>query len=181
MAEDLARRIRATQCRTLVTGCPSSFDAFSRDYPAMGLDLGGIEVLHTAQYLDRLRQAGRLVVRSDAASSATLLDGTYLGRKHRIFEEPRRVLQSLPRLDLREMSWSRELAWSCGEPGGVFRLLHPELSKQMAERVLAEAAQTGAEVLVTTCPATKAALTEANRPQPRVLDLAEVVAPDATA
>lgn len=181
MAEDLARKIRATQCRTLVTGCPSSFDAFSKDFPAMGLDLGGIEVLHTAQYLDRLRQENRLVVQSDAVSSATLLDSTYLGRKHGIFEEPRRVLQSLPGLDLREMAWSRELAWSCGEPGGIFRLLQPELSKQLAERVLTEAAQTGAEVLVTTCPATKTALAEANRPRPRVLDLAEIVAPEATA
>ena len=60
MAEDLAGQIRATRCRTLVTGCPSSFDAFTRDYPAMGLDLGGIEVLHAAQYLDRLLAEGRL-------------------------------------------------------------------------------------------------------------------------
>jgi Fe-S oxidoreductase len=176
MAQALVAQIRATQCRTLITGCPSSFDAFTKDFPAMGLDLGGIEVLHTAQYLDRLGQEGRLIAQRPTVSSATLLDGTYLGRKHAIFDPPRRVLQRLPGLAVREMGWSRELAYSAGESGGVFRLLQPDLSRQMAARVLAEAATTGAEVLVTTCPATKAALAEAKPSSPRVLDLAELVA-----
>jgi len=175
MARELAAQIRATQCRTLVTGCPSSYDVFRRDFPAMGLDLGPIEVLHTAQYLDRLGQEGRLTPRRATVSSATLLDGTYLGRTHKLFEEPRRVLGRLPGLTLREMAWSRELACACGEPGGVFRLLQPGLSRQLAARVLAEAAHSGAEVLVTTCPATKTALAEADG-GPQVLDLAEVVA-----
>ena len=175
MAERLVQQIRATQCRTLVTGCPSSFDAFTRDFPAMGLDLGRIEVLHTAQYLDRLFQEKRFVPSKAAVSSATVLDGTYLGRTRAVFDEPRRVLGRLPGLALREMAWSRELAYSSGEPGGIFRLLQPELSRLMAVRVLAEAAETGAQVLVTTCPATKAALAEAKHASPQVLDLAEVV------
>jgi Fe-S oxidoreductase len=176
MAEALVEQIRATQCRILVTGCPSAFHAFMHDYPAMGLDLGGIEVLHAAQYLDRLCQENRLTPRGASVSSATVLDGTYLGRTHAIFDEPRRVLERLPGLAVREMAWSRELAYAAGEPGGIFRLLQPGLSKQMAARVLAEAAATRAEVLVTTCPATKTALAEAQLATPAVLDLAELVA-----
>jgi Fe-S oxidoreductase len=175
MAQDLVAQIRATQCRTLVTGCPSSFNAFVKDYPAMGLDLGGIEVLHTTQYLERLCQQHRLVPRRAPVSSATLLDGTYLGRTHAILDEPRQVLERLPGLDVREMGWSRELAYASGEPGGIFRLLQPDLSRQMATRVLAEAAQTRAEVLVTTCPATKTALAGAQLSSPRVLDLVELL------
>lgn len=176
MAEELVRKIRATQCRTLVTGCPSAFDAFTRDYPAMGLELGGIEVLHAAQYLDRLCQENRLPLGKAPVSSATLLDGTYLGRTHALFEEPRRVLERMPELDVREMASCGELAYSTGEPGGVFRLVEPILSKQMAARVLAEAAETQAEVLVTTCPATKTALAEARIGPPHVLDLVQLVA-----
>ncbi|MDD4267364.1 MAG: (Fe-S)-binding protein [Thermoguttaceae bacterium] len=176
MAEDLAGQIRATRCRTLVTGCPSSFDAFTRDYPAMGLDLGGIEVLHAAQYLDRLLAEGRLAPLLSAATSATLLDGTYLGRTHGIFDPPRRVLGKLAGLDLREMTWTRELAYSAGEPGGVFQLLQPELSRQVAARVLEEAAKTGAAVLATTCPATKTALAEVEQASLEVLDVAEILA-----
>jgi Fe-S oxidoreductase len=128
----------------------------------MGLDLGGIEVLHTTQYLDRLFRENRFELRRPPLSSASLLDGTYLGRTHAVHDEPRRVLQRVPGLDVREMVWSRELAYTAGESGGVFRVFQPGLSRQMAGRVMAEASQTGAEALITTCPATKAALAEAD-------------------
>ena len=176
MAAELVAAIRATGCRLLVTACPSAFDAFTSDYPAMGLDLSGIEVLHASQYLDRLLQENRLALRRAPASSATLLDSTYLGRTHGIFEEPRRVLNRIPGLALREMGWSRELAYACGEPGGIFRMLHPELSEKLSRRVLAEAATAGTEVLVTECPASQIALQEATPAGMVVRDLVEVVA-----
>ena len=176
MAEDLVKQIRATGCKTLVTGCPSAFDAFVRDYPALGLELAGIEVLHTSQYVDRLCQAKRLPMPKKLASSATILDGTYLGRTHSVFDAPRQVLQSVPGVTLSEMGWSRELAHACGESGGIFRLLQPSLSKELAQRVLAEAALTRADVLVTTCPATKTALCEAAPAAPKAIDLVELVA-----
>lgn len=176
MAQTLLAQIRATRCRTIVTGCPSAFDAFITDYPAMGLDLSGIEVLHAAQYVDRLLQENRLAIRQPIPSKATILDGTYLGRTHGIIEQPRRVLQGIPGLTMCEMGWTRELAYACGEPGGVFRLLHPDLSKALSERVLAEALHSGADLLVTTCPATLIALQEARCSGPVVRDLVEVVA-----
>ena len=142
----------------------------------MGLELAGIEVLHVSQYLDRLCQEQRIVPRKSPIASATLLDGTYLGRTHKVFDEPRRMLGRLPGLTVREMGWSRELAYSVGEPGGIFRLLQPTLSRQLAARVMAEAAQTGVEALVTTCAVTKTALAEPQVASPRVLDLIEVVA-----
>lgn len=176
MAEDLVRKIRSTGCRTLVTACPSSYDAFKTDYPAMGLDLDGIEVLHAAEYLDRLVDQGRLKLPAPRGASATLLDNTYLGRYHGIFDAPRRVLAKLFAEGLREMGWTREFAHSCGEPGGVFRLLHPKESVDLARRVLAEAASTGADVLVTTCPVTKTTLLEAKGETAEIRDLVELAA-----
>ena len=176
MAQTLVGQIRATQCKTIVTTCPSAYDALVTDYPAMGLDLSGIEVLHAAQYLDRLVQQNGIAPRQAVASKATLLDGTYLGRTHKIFDPPRHVLQRVPGLTLVEMGWTRELAYACGEPGGVFQLLHPDLSKGLCERMLGEAERSGADLLVTTCPATQVAVQEANGTKLAVRDLVEVVA-----
>ncbi len=175
-AERLLKSIRAAGCRQLVTACPSAFDAFVNDYPAMGLDLSGIEVLHASQYLDRLAQENRLPLAQPAKSSMTLLDSSYLGRYHGVLDEPRRLLGRIPQARLLEMVWSGKLAYACGESGGVFRLLHPDLSVSLAERVLAEAASVGAELLVTTCPASKTALLEANRAGLPIRDLVEVLA-----
>jgi Fe-S oxidoreductase len=74
------------------------------------------------------------------------------------------------------MAWNRELAYACGEPGGVFHSLHPELSRSAAARVLEEAAKTGADVLITACAATLTSLQQANRTNLAVRDLVEVVA-----
>lgn len=175
-AQKLLAAIRASGCRQLVTACPSAFDAFVSDYPAMGLDMSGIEVLHASQYLDRLAQEKRLSLTKPSASSVTLLDSSYLGRFHNVTEEPRRLLGRIPQAGFQEMGWSGKLAYACGESGGVFRLLHPELSVSLAQRVLAEASTTGAKVLVTTCPASKTALLEANPGSLQVRDLVELVA-----
>ncbi|HPA18453.1 MAG TPA: (Fe-S)-binding protein [Verrucomicrobiae bacterium] len=175
-AESLVKKIRASACKVLVTTCPSSYDAFKSDYPAMGLDLSGIEILHASQYLDRLLSEKRIAPRRHLAAGATLLDGTYLGRHHGIFEEPRRVLATVLGSEHSEMIWSREMAHAAGEAGGVFQLLHPELSLGLAARVLDQAAQAGASVLAVTCPATKAALLAADRDGMQVRDIVELVA-----
>lgn len=176
MASQLAAEIRAVRPKLLVTTCPSAFDAFKSDFPAWGQDLADIEVLHAVQYVDRLMEQGTIVPRPQAAAAVTYLDGTYLGRKHAIFDEPRRLLGRIPGLDFREMVWTRELAYACGEPGGVFYRLHPDLSRRMAARAFAEAAATGADVLVTACPATRELLQAVNSTKLAVLDIVEVVA-----
>ncbi len=176
MAESLVAEIRAACPKTLVTTCPSAFDAFKTDFPDLGVDLSDVEVLHAAQYIDRLMEQGALSLRKQTATVATFLDGTYLGRTHGVYEEPRRILGKLPGLSVREMDWSKELAYSCGEPGGVFHMLYPELSRRMAERVLEEASKTGASVLVTTCPATLTSLEKVSHRSLKVRDLVEVVA-----
>ena len=55
-------------------------------------------------------------------------------------------------------------------------MLHPELSQSMAARVLEEAAKTGADTLVTACPATLTLLQQVNRTSLAVRDTVEVVA-----
>jgi len=175
-ATGLLEQIRSTGCTAIVTTCPSAFDAFTSDYPSMGLDMGGIEVLHAVQYVDRLIAEKRISPRKHIAKTATLLDGTYLGRTHGIYDAPRRVLDSVLATERREMSWSKELAHSAGEAAGIFGLLHPALGSAMANRVLDEAARSGADILATTCPATKTALLAARRDGIEIRDIVELVA-----
>ncbi len=175
MAADLAEQIRAARPKVLVTTCPSSLDAFRTDFPAMGIDLSGIEVLHATQWIDRMMAEGRLAPRQHASGVITFLDGTYLGRTHGVYDEPRRILGHIPGLTLREMTWSRNLAYSCGEPGGIFQQVQPELSRRLAARVLDEAMTTGADTLVTACPATLSILEEANQTDLVVKDIVEMV------
>ncbi len=172
-ARELAVRIRSTGCRILVTACPSSYDAFKRDYGAL---LEGIEILHATEYVNRLLDEGRFVPRRALAQSVTPQDSDYLCRYNQLDDAPRRMLAAIPDLELKEMEWTRGLALSCGEAGGVFRLLYSELSRQLAARVLAEANRTGARRLATVCPITKQVLTEANHSPLEIRDVVELFA-----
>ncbi len=175
VAADLAEQIRAAKPKVLVTTSPSDYDAFRTDFPAMGIDLAGIEILHATQCIDRMLAKGRLAPREDASGVVTFLDDTYLGRSYGLFDEPRRILGAVSGLELREMGWTRELAHSCGEPGGIFQQVQPELSQRLAARVLDEAAATGADTLVTACPATLSILQQANQTDLAVKDIVEMV------
>ena len=44
-----------------------------------------MEILHAAEYIDRLMEQGNLVPRNPACMVATFLDGTYPGRTHAVY------------------------------------------------------------------------------------------------
>jgi Fe-S oxidoreductase len=176
-AADIARRlaahVRSTGCRLLVTTCPSSYDAFKKDY---GTLFEGIEVLHATEYIARLMQQGVVSPEAKLQHSVALHDSDYLCRYNGVCDEPRQVLQSIPGVALREMSWTRDKAHSCGEVGGVFSLMFPELGERLPRRLLDEAKCTGAQILATTCPVTKRALIAVNETDMEIRDVVEVFA-----
>jgi len=176
VAEELWPRIRSTGCKVLVTTCPNSYDTFKNDYAAMGFDLDGIEVLHATEYVARLVNEGRVTPRNALHRSVTPQDSTYLCRFNDACDGLRRVLQGIPGVDLKEMSWTRDRAHSCGEAGGVLRLLYPELSEELAKRMLEEASRTAAQVLATACPVTKRSLASVNGRGIEIRDVVELFA-----
>jgi len=67
-----------------------------------------------------------------------------------VYEAPRNILRAIPGLSLAEMWRIREYSFCCGGGGGVFDT-YPELAASAACHRLAEAGDTGAEMLVTAC------------------------------
>ena len=68
-----------------------------------------------------------------------------------VYDPPRRILKSIPGVQLVEMERIREYSWCCGAGGGV-REAYPEFSLWTAEERIAEACATGAEAIVSACP-----------------------------
>jgi Fe-S oxidoreductase len=173
-AEALSARIRSTRCKILVTACPSSYDAFRNDYDGL---LDGIEVLHATEYAARLLREKRIAPKNSFGGRAvTPQDSDYLCRYNGRYDDLRSVLAAIPDADVKTMRWTRELAYSSGEAGGVLRLLHPELAAQLAGRVLNEARQSGAQVLATVCPITKTTLAGAGADGLEIRDVLELLA-----
>jgi Fe-S oxidoreductase len=132
----------------IVTQCPHCFNTFANEYPDLG---GHYEVLHHSQLLARLVADGRLRPAAGEHQTVTFHDSCYLGRMNGIFEEPRRLLQSIPGLELIEMPRNRSRGYCCGAGGGMI-FLEERGGRRVNHVRTEEAAATGADVVASACP-----------------------------
>ena len=109
------------------------------------------EVVHIAQYLSELINDGRLVLNKEYNKKVTYHDPCYLGRHNGIYDEPRQVLQKISALELTEMVDSKENSLCCGGGGGRIWMDTPK-GERFSDLRLEQAVETGAKVLVTSCP-----------------------------
>ena len=132
----------------IIVSSPHCYYTFKNEYPELG---GNFEVIHFSQYIGELIDQGKLTFSKELAKRVTYHDPCYLGRHSGVYEEPRRVLRSIPGLELVEMGESREEAVCCGGGGGGIWLDTPK-EERLSDLRLNQALDTGAEVLVVACP-----------------------------
>jgi len=134
---------------TLVTSCAGCFKTIKQDYPKVG-ELN-FQVLHTVEFLERLRQEGKLTFPHRVERKVTYHDPCHLGRATGVFDAPRKIMQSIPGLELIEMPRHDEYSRCCGAGGGV-KAGFPDLQEKMALARVKEAEETGAQELISACP-----------------------------
>jgi len=145
--------------KRVVTQCPGCYRTLLKDYDSMGIDTG-VEVLHITQYLAQLLDGGDIKLKQvGKGKKVTYHDPCHLGRHCGIYEEPRKVIGALG-YELTEMPRNRETAWCCGAGGGV-KSGYPDFALWTAKERIREAVDTGADVLLTSCPFCELNLREA--------------------
>ncbi|MCS7171902.1 MAG: (Fe-S)-binding protein [Armatimonadetes bacterium] len=146
--EEHAKLLAEAGVWTLVTTSPHCFDMFRRFYPDLS---GRFRPLHHTQYLAALVEDGRLRFTRELHVRVTYHDPCYLGRRHGIYDEPRRLLTAIPGVELVEMRDHQEEALCCGGGGGRMWMETPAEERFSNLRVQ-QAVEAGAEVLATACP-----------------------------
>jgi heterodisulfide reductase subunit D len=169
--------VRARGARQVVFTCPSCYHLWKHTYPQVAAaEMEGLEVLHASEFLAQLLDEGRLPLR-EKQQTVTYHDPCDLGRKGKIYDAPRRILQNLPGLTLVEMRDNRENGLCCGG-GGNLETFDPGLMAEAAGRRLAQVQETGASLVVSACQQCERTLTNAARQQKlriRVTDIVEIV------
>jgi Fe-S oxidoreductase len=121
---------------------------------------------------------GRLVFKAPLEARVVYHDPCSLGRGLEVYEEPRKVLQAIPGLELVESRHNREKGECCGSGGGM-RFTNPEIAATAARQTLEGKTATGAEVVVTSCPSCQLAFqgaTAALGARVEVVDLVSLAA-----
>ncbi|MCK5152688.1 MAG: hypothetical protein KAQ65_12630, partial [Candidatus Thorarchaeota archaeon] len=142
--------IKKTGAKTVVTACAGCFRTWKVDAPAENLDYP-FEVLHITEYLDLLVREGKIAFQSPKQIKVTYHDPCHLGRHAEVYEAPRRVIQAVENVELVEMETNKRYAHCCGSGGGV-KSSCGDLADAISADRIEEALETGAEILVTTCP-----------------------------
>ncbi len=134
--------------KKILASSPHCFHTFKNEYREFKADF---EVVHVSQYLSQLLNEGKLKPTKEYPKRVTYHDPCYLGRHNGIYDEPRNVLKKIPGLELVEMANSREDSLCCGMGGGRI-WMETAKEERFSNIRLEQAIQTGAEVLVTSCP-----------------------------
>jgi len=147
LARDNLQEFSKKGIKNIITGCPECYYTLKVDYPKY-LDDWNISVKHMTEVIAPLIEKGQLTS-GKFEQKVTYHDPCTLGRYSKIFDQPRRILESIDGLEVVEMADNREKALCCGASPWVHCGL---VNKQIQKERLAQAGATGADVLATACP-----------------------------
>ncbi|MBA7693564.1 putative iron-sulfur-binding oxidoreductase FadF [subsurface metagenome] len=150
LCEKNVNQFKSLGVKQIVTLSPHCFDTFLNRYPKE--EMQGIKIQPYSQFLADLIEQKRLIFNSRIEAKVTYQDPCYLGRHNNIYEEPRRVLKSIPGIKLLEFGRSRDDSFCCGGGGGRMWTDFDAEEERLANIRVREALEVGAEVLVTACP-----------------------------
>jgi len=148
LVEENMETLSNIRFKRIVTTDPHAFNTLKKDYP------GTFEVFHYSQFFLSLVEGGQLksLKNLEGQDVYTYHDPCYLGRHNEVYDDPRRLLRSLPGIKLVEMERAKDRSFCCG--GGDIMLWHEieQEEMRMAEMRIRMAGEAGANIIVTACP-----------------------------
>jgi Fe-S oxidoreductase len=160
--------------RSIVTTSPHCYNTLKNDY-----NQDGLEVRHYTQVLAEAIEKRNPFV-GEIKKTVTYHDPCFLGKQNGIFDEPRRILESIPGVTLIEFDRSREKSLCCEGGGGRMWVDSSDQGARLAEIRVQDAVEMGAEILATACPFCLLTLEDAvkttgNEEKLRVMDISEIL------
>ena len=146
LAEHNAAIVREAGVKKMIFSCPECYRTFKEDYPNyVNIDC---ELQHITEFLSERIEKGEVGF-TKANKKVTYHDPCRLGRHLGIYEQPRKVIESIPGIELVEMKQNMEESLCCGT--SAFTNCDSYSKEIRVERLL-EAKATGAHSLITCCP-----------------------------
>lgn len=164
------------QVKKIVTACPHCFNTLKNEYKEMG---GEYEVYHHSQFIAHLIASGKLKPTKEMNETVTFHDSCYLGRWNNVYEQPRAVLASVPKVNLVEMRQNHDRGLCCGAGGGRMWMEEHQGTRINVART-EQAIETKATTVAASCPFCITMLTDGVKDKDmvgkiQVKDIAEII------
>jgi len=152
LAEKNGKAFSKYQFNKIITTDPHAYNAIKNEYPKLGISY---PIQHYTEYLvERLDQLKPLLTH-ELKAKITYHDPCYLGRANGIFNEPRALIESIPGVEIVEMSHNHTNSLCCGGGGGGMWLDGFQWEKahvRLSELRVREAVAISADILAVACP-----------------------------
>ena len=142
--------ITKTGAKKVMTSCACCYSVLKFRYPEIAGALG-FEVVHTTEVLAGWIDQGKLKPERSLSGTLTYQDPCHLTRVHSpevsLFDEPRKVIRSIPGISFAEMEGNGMFTQCCGR--NPYEL--PELSLHTGVNRIRDAQTAGATAIITSC------------------------------
>ncbi|HUA34100.1 MAG TPA: (Fe-S)-binding protein [Candidatus Binataceae bacterium] len=177
VAQQNVETINRYKPRRIVTQCPHCFHNLKNEYPDFG---GNYTVLHEAEFIDELVQAGRLKPREELNARVTYHDPCYMARHNRKWDGARSLLRAIPGTEVEDVDQSKNRTFCCGAGGGCFWKEEHE-GTRINQKRFDQLNEAKPECLAVGCPFCMTMMEDAVKSRSledkmKVRDLAEIVA-----
>ena len=143
--------------KRIVTTCPHDYNTIKNEYKDLG---GDYDVLHHTEYIFDLVNQGKLQLSNSLkGKKITFHDPCYLGRANKVYEPPRKLIESL-NADLKEMKSCKEKGLCCGAGGAQMFKESEKGNKEINIKRTEEALETKSEIIAAGCPFCNTMLTD---------------------
>jgi len=145
--------MKKTGATKVVTTCPACWLVWEVYYRHWAEEHGVDYPFHAMHYADVLAEkieSGEFTLPNDVGRNVTYHDPCHMGRAGVRFEGPRTLINAIPGSNFREMRFNKYDAHCCG---AVLSLVaDPDVAEELGAMRVQEAADVGADTLITACP-----------------------------
>jgi Fe-S oxidoreductase len=148
-AEENIETLKGFNIKQVITSCPHCHNALKNEYPLYGAEF---KVVHYTEVVADLIRQGKLKLTNEVSALLTYHDPCYLSRYNGIYQEPRRIMESIPKATYKEMERSKTTTFCCGGGGGHMWIEEQHGTTKINHVRMEEVIKTGADTVVTSCP-----------------------------
>lgn len=147
LAKDNSALFKKLGVKSIITISPHCYNAFKNEYPDLS-----IPIQHYTQVMADLIKTERITMLKGLDISTTYHDPCFLGKQNFIYDEPRKILSSIPGIHFFELDRSKERSFCCEGGGGRMWAEGATEGVRNGEIRIKEAIALGAKVIATACP-----------------------------
>jgi heterodisulfide reductase subunit D len=163
---------RKAGAKRVIVSCADCYKTLKIDYPLIVGELP-FEVVHVSELFAELIDEKKIRFTQEVRKDVTYHDPCFLGRHGKVYDAPRKVLESIPGIKLIEMERNRRWSYCCGSGAKIVANCYPEFSAAITEERLLEGKQ-AADTIVTACTSCFNTMNRAARKQGMALEVCDL-------